>query len=524
MPGDLKKPPPTGGTRGLIQEEPLLFELSRQGRVGTSLPAWDVERADLASELPGELLRGDIDGFPELSEPQVVRHFTRLSQWNFGVDSGFYPLGSCTMKYNPKIHEEIASLPSWRTAHPYFPEALVQGYLRVLHDLERYLCEISGMDAVTLQPAAGAHGELTGILMVRAYHESRGRPRSKVLIPDTAHGTNPASATLCGYEVIEVPSGEKGILEPDLLAPHLDDEVAALMITNPNTLGLFERNVVAIAEQVHAAGGLVYCDGANLNALVGNVRPGDTGVDVLHFNLHKTFSTPHGGGGPGAGPTAVKSFLEPFLPVPRLREDGDVLAWDADRPESIGKVRAFFGNFGVLLRAYLYIRTLGPDGLRRVSDISVLNANYVMEVLKEHYHLPYPGPCMHECVFSDRGLVPYGVHTMDVAKRLMDLGFHPPTIYFPLVVSGALMIEPTETESKEELDRFCAAMIRIAREAREAPERLTTAPKNPKVTRLDEVRAARHPRLRWSEAGAQPPGAKPGRPRPPKPKRSGSAK
>jgi len=482
--------------------EPLLFERGRAGRKGVSLPEWDVPRCRPEDYLGAASVRSDPVGFPELSEPEVVRHYTRISRWNYGVDTGFYPLGSCTMKYNPKIHEEIAAHPAWRDVHPLTPEQNVQGCLQILFEMEGLLREVSGMDACTLQPAAGAHGELTGMMIVRAFHEKRGDRRSRVLIPDTAHGTNPATAVLCGYEVVEVPSGREGILEPQALAQYLDDRVAALMLTNPNTLGLFERHVTEIVERVHGVGGLVYCDGANLNAIVGTVRPGDTGVDVLHFNLHKTFSTPHGGGGPGAGPVAVKAALEPFLPGPRLRKSEYGYSWDRDLPDAIGRVRAFYGNFGVILRAYAYIRSLGASGLNRVSRVSVLNANYVQALLKDAYHVPYPVGCMHECVVSDKNLTPFGVSTMDVAKRLIDLGFHPPTIYFPLVVPGALMIEPTETETKEELDRFCAAMLQIAREAAGDPDLLKRAPESTPVSRLDEVRAARKPRLRWEPVDA----------------------
>jgi len=492
---------PGSGRPATAEDEPLLFERGRAGRRGVLLPEWDVPRCRPEDRFEAGSVRADLESFPELSEPEVVRHYTRISRWNYGVDTGFYPLGSCTMKYNPKIHEEIAAQPAWRDVHPYTPERDVQGCLRILFEMEGLLREISGLDACTLQPAAGAHGELTGMMIVRAYHEKKGDPRSRVLIPDTAHGTNPASAALCGYEVVEVPSGRDGILEPDLLIPFLDDRVAALMLTNPNTLGLFERHVAQVVDRVHDVGGMVYCDGANLNAIVGTVRAGDTGVDVLHFNLHKTFSTPHGGGGPGAGPVAVKKGLEPFLPGPRLRKTDSGFVWDHHLPDSIGRVRAFAGNFGVILKAYAYIRSLGAEGLRRVSQSSVLNANYVQALLKETYHLPYPSPCMHECVVTDRKLTPFGVSTMDVAKRLIDLGFHPPTIYFPLVVSGALMIEPTETETKEELDRFCAAMIQIAREAEQEPDLLKRAPESTPVSRLDEVRAARKPRLRWEPDG-----------------------
>ena len=478
-------------------DEPLLFERGRRGRTGFRLPALDVPTCRPEEVLGAHAVRNDIEGFPEMSEPEVVRHYTRLSQWNYGVDSGFYPLGSCTMKYNPKIHEEIVSTPPWNGTHPYAPTDSSQGTLRVMRDMERFLAEISGMDACSLQPAAGAHGELVGLMVIRAWHEKQGHARSRVLIPDTAHGTNPATAALCGYEVVEVPSGRDGILEPDAIAPFLDEDVAALMVTNPNTLGLFERNVASIAASLHAVGGLVYCDGANLNAIAGSVRPGDTGVDVLHFNLHKTFSTPHGGGGPGSGPVGVKAALEPFLPGPRLRQDGEQLYWDHNLPDSIGRVRAFYGNFGVILKAYAYIRSLGAAGLRRMSEVAVLNANYLQSLLKETYHLPHDGPCMHECVISDKRLSPFGVNTMDVAKRLIDFGFHPPTIYFPLVVSGALMVEPTETETKEELDRFAGVMTQIAQEAETDPQSLKSAPRTTRVSRLDEVQAARKPSLRW---------------------------
>jgi len=485
------------GISGLIQDEQLLFEIGSPGRIGVSLPKTDVPEVVPEERVGLQFLRGDIDGFPELSEPEVVRHFTRLSQWNYGVDTGFYPLGSCTMKYNPKIHEELASMAEWRCLHPYLPEARTQGAMRLLHELERFLCEIVGMDAVTLQPCAGAQGELAGMMMVRAYHTSRGNPRSKVLIPDTAHGTNPATSALCGYEVVQIPSGKEGILEPESIESHLGDDVAAIMVTNPNTLGLFERHIAEIADKVHACGGLVYGDGANLNALLGTVRPGDTGFDLIHINLHKTFSTPHGGGGPGAGPLGVKEFLSAYLPVPTLVEKGGTYQWDYDRPMSIGSLRSFYVNFGVALRAYAYIRSLGAEGLRKVSQIAVLNANYIQSVLKEHYHLPNPSPCMHECVFSDRWLIPLGVTTMDLAKRLIDFGFHPPTIYFPIVVPGAIMIEPTETETREEIDLFCEAMIRIVEEAKRSPEGLHGSPQKTKVSRLDEVQAARKAVLRW---------------------------
>ena len=480
------------GASGLSLNEKLLFEHSDPGRCGYSLPPLDVPPAGL----PDELVRTEVDGFPELSEIDVVRHFTRLSSWNYGVDSGFYPLGSCTMKYNPKVNEAAARLPGLAHPHPYTPAHLAQGALELMYRLQEALAEISGFAAVTLQPAAGAHGELTGMLVVRAYHESQGNPRRKVLIPDTAHGTNPASAALAGYEVVAVPSGPDGTLSAAAVAERMSDEVAALMVTNPNTLGLFETEIAEICKIVHAKGGLVYCDGANLNALLGIARPGDMGIDVMHFNLHKTFATPHGGGGPGSGPVGVTGALAAFLPVPVVVKNADRYHLDYDRPQSIGRVRAFFGNFGVMVRAYAYLRTLGPEGLRRVSELAVLNANYVRARLEGGYHLPYAGRSLHEVVFSDRDLGG-DCHTLDVAKRLIDYGFHPPTIYFPLVVKGALMIEPTETESREALDEFCDTLLTIAKEARENPELLHEAPVRTRVGRLDETGAARKPVLRW---------------------------
>jgi len=401
------------------------------------------------------------------------------------------------MKYNPKVNEDLARLPGFAGAHPYQPEEISQGILRLIYDLERFLCEISGMDQVTLQPSAGAQGELTGMLMIRAYLTDRGSPRKKVLVPDTAHGTNPASSTLCGYQVIQVRSNERGVLSPQAVEEVMDEDVAALMITNPNTLGLLEENMCQVADIVHQRGGQVYCDGANLNALLGLSRVGDIGVDVLHFNLHKTFSTPHGGGGPGAGPVGVKSHLADYLPVPRITNERGRFQFSYGRPKSIGKVRSFYGNFGVLVRAYAYVLSMGAEGLRRASLIALLNANYIRAKLKEHYHLPYDLPCMHECVFSDRWQSKHGVTALDIAKRLMDYGFHPPTIYFPLVVHGSLMIEPTESESKETLDQFIEAMVRIAKEAETEPNLLREAPHKTKISRLDEVLANRKPKLRW---------------------------
>ena len=492
-------PSTTPGRRGLILEEPLLFERSRPGRAGVPLDGCDVPEKDPVEVLGSELVREDIPGFPELSELDVVRHFTRLSQWNFSIDAGFYPLGSCTMKYNPKLNEAVAGLPGARAAHPLAPDSAIQGMLALAFELEEALAEISGLDAVSLQPAAGAQGEFVGMKMIQAYHASRGdTQRRKVLIPDTAHGTNPASAVLTGLEVVELKVGADGILHPDALDALLDDQVSALMLTNPNTLGLFETHVVEVAERVHAAGGLVYMDGANLNALMGVARPGDMGVDVMHFNLHKTFSTPHGGGGPGSGPVAVRDILRPFLPVPVIAKENNQYRLDDDRPDSIGRVHGFLGNAGIWLRALAYIRTLGAEGLKEVTECAVLNANYILAELQDDYHVPHEGRVMHECVLSDKHQQKSGVTTSDIAKRLMDKGFHPPTIYFPLVVHGALMIEPTETESLETLDEFIAAMREIARESKEAPEQVTGAPGLPKVGRIDEVRAARKPVLRWS--------------------------
>jgi len=489
-------------TRGLAWEEPLLFERSREGRAGAALPALDVPEVDLARELPGGV-RDDVPGLPELSEVEVVRHFTRLSTWNAAVDLGLYPLGSCTMKYNPKLNERAARLPGFALTHPLQPADAVQGLLALMHRLEAWLAEISGMDAVSLQPAAGAQGELAGIMMIRAYHERRGERRRKVLVPESAHGTNPASAALNGYDVVAVPAGEDGVLHPATVAAAMDEGVAALMVTNPNTLGIFERHIGAVCDVVHAKGGLVYGDGANLNAMLGVTRPGDQGIDVMHFNLHKTFSTPHGGGGPGAGPVGVKAALAPFLPVPVVREGRDGrYALSEDVPHTIGRLHGHHGNVGMLVRAYAYIRSLGPDGLRRCSEMAVLNANYLLARLRARWHVPFDQPVMHECVLSDRALAETGVTTIDVAKRLIDYGYHPPTIYFPLVVHGALMIEPTESETPEELDRFAAALEAIEEEARRDPERVRSAPHRTRHARLDETRAARHPVLRWQPDGS----------------------
>ena len=477
------------GTSGLIFNEPLLWEKGSKGRIGFSLPRRDVDPCPLDDEL-----KGDGPDFPDLSEQEVVRHFTRLSQWNFGVDSGMYPLGSCTMKYNPKTNERQASLPGFTGAHPLLPAELSQGALKIMFELEQYLAEITGLPAVTLQPAAGSHGELTGMMVINAYHKAKGEARSKVLIPDTAHGTNPASAALCGFKAIQVKSNDQGILSPETIAEVMDTDTAGIMVTNPNTLGLFEENIKQIADIVHSKGGLVYGDGANMNAVMGIVNMKEIGVDVLHLNLHKTFSTPHGGGGPGSGPICVTGELERFLPVPRVIKKDGKYELSEDYPESIGKIHAFYGNFGVNLRAYSYILSMGAN-LKKVSQFAVLSANYIKESLKGVFHLPYDKPCMHECVFTDKNQEGNKVSTMDIAKRLMEYGFHPPTIYFPLVVHGALMIEPTETESKEDIDRLIETMKAIADEAKENPELLLQAPKTTKVRRLDEIAAARKPRL-----------------------------
>lgn len=483
------------GTTGLLFEEPTVFEQSVPGRRAVRFDKSDVPACDVA-ESYGLLVRDAAPLLPELAEPDVARHFTRISLANYSKDVGFYPLGSCTMKYNPKIANRTNALPGFADTHPYQPQNDVQGNLEICYELERYLAEISGMNAVTLWPAAGSHGELAGMLMIRAYHRSKGNLRTKVLIPDSAHGTNPSSAGICGYDVVTIKSGPAGILEPGAVDAAMDEEVAAIMITNPNTLGIFEECYKDIADIVHAKGGLVYLDGANLNALMGFVKPGEIGTDVMHFNLHKTFGTPHGGGGPGAGPVGVSRDLEPLLPVPRVVKQGDFYALECDRPRSIGRINSFFGNFGVLVRAYTYIRGLGAEGLACATRVAVLNANYIKARLKGIYHLPYDRPVLHECVLCDRIQNKFGVKTVDIAKRLMDYGFHPPTVYFPLVVLGAIMIEPTETESKDIIDGFCDAMIAIAKECETNPDLVKSAPHLPYRRRLDEVAAAREPVLK----------------------------
>jgi len=503
------------------QNEALLFEKSSPGKKAYKLPPLDVPGVDAAALL-GDAHRKTPGLLPELSEIELIRHFTRLSTWNYAIDLGMYPLGSCTMKYNPRVNEFVARIEGLAEAHPYRPESLAQGILEIIDLLQKCLIEITGMDAITLQPAAGAHGEFTGILLVRAWHESQGNPRHKVLIPDSAHGTNPATAAICGYQVENLKSNADGGIDLDALERQVTDDTAALMLTNPSTLGVFESQIAKIAEILHAKGALLYMDGANMNALVGKVRPGDFGVDVMHLNLHKTFSTPHGGGGPGSGPVACKKFLEPFLPTPVLvrgnkgtREQGNEnagtkglgtrdsgteageLHWDYDRPRSVGRVRAFYGNTGMFIRALAYILANGPDGLRQTTEDAVLNANYIRKKLEDLYELPYKTPSMHEVVFSDKRQAALGVKTGDIAKRLIDYGFHPYTVSFPLIVHGALMIEPTESESVEELDLFIDAMRSIAREVEETPELVKSAPHSTRVSRLDEVQAARKPVLRW---------------------------
>jgi glycine dehydrogenase subunit 2 len=492
---------PGEAQKGLTFLEAPIFERGAPGRTAVSLPPLDVPAVD-ARALFGPIARSKPAGLPEVSEPEVVRHFVRLSQWNFSIDTQFYPLGSCTMKHNPKVNEWAARLDGFAKVHPLMPAGLVQGALEVMVRLERLLAEIVGLDGVSLQPAAGALGELTGLMMIRAYHRSRGRSPRKVFIPDSAHGTNPASCALNGFDAVPFPSGSAGVAEPESLLAAIEaagGEVAGLMMTNPNTLGLYEQHLPKLCALVHERGGLVYGDGANLNAVMGRARPGDAGVDVMQFNLHKTFTTPHGGGGPGSGPVAFKSLLEPFQPAPVVRASGDRYVIEHDRPQSVGRVRSFFGNFGMMVRAYAYIRELGAKGLKDVTDMAVLNANYVAARLKSEYPLAYDTPSLHEAVFTDRALeAKTGIKTLDIAKRLIDYGFHPPTVYFPLVVRGALMIEPTETESKQTIDAFVEALLAIKREAEESPELVKAAPELTRLGRLDEARAARKPRLRWT--------------------------
>jgi len=484
-------------TRHVNQNEGLIFEKSSPGKFAFRLPPLDVPEVDTA-KLLGAVERKDLGHMPEVSEIEIIRHFTRMSTWNYAIDLGMYPLGSCTMKYNPRVNEVVSRLDGLANGHPYQPETVSQGALRILKTLSDCLIEITGMDAITLQPAAGAHGEFTGLLLVRAYHQSKGHARKKILIPDSAHGTNPATAATVGYAVENLKSNSQGMVDVAALASQMNEDVAALMLTNPNTLGVFEQEIHKIADIMHAKGGLLYMDGANMNALVGKVRPGDFGVDLMHLNLHKTFSTPHGGGGPGSGPVAVKKILEPHLPTPVVitKPDG-TLGFEYNRPQSVGRVRAFYGNFGMFVRALAYTLANGPDGLRQTTEDAVLNANYIRKGLEGAYDLPYATPSMHEVVFSDKLQAKKGVKTMDIAKRLIDYGFHPYTTAFPLIVPGALMIEPTESESKEEMDLFIDAMKSIAEEVEEDPAMVLAAPHTTRVSRLDEVAAARKPVLRW---------------------------
>jgi glycine dehydrogenase subunit 2 len=483
------------------QDQALIFESSTPGRIGYSLPEMDVPELDLSSLLPEGYLRSEEPELPEVSELDIMRHYTALSRRNHGVDSGFYPLGSCTMKYNPKINENVARFNGFAHVHPLQDESSVQGALELLYDLQEHLIEITGMDEVTLQPAAGAHGEWTGLMMIRAYHEANGDlKRTKVIVPDSAHGTNPASATVAGLETITVKSNEYGLVDLDDLRRVVGEDTAALMLTNPNTLGLFEENIVEMAEIVHGAGGKLYYDGANLNAVLSKARPGDMGFDVVHLNLHKTFTGPHGGGGPGSGPVGVKADLIPFLPKPVIAKRGEEYVFDYDRPQSIGRVKPFYGNFGINVRAYTYIRSMGPDGLKAVTEYAVLNANYMMRRLAEYYDLPFDKHCKHEFVLSGRRQKKLGVRTLDIAKRLLDFGYHPPTIYFPLNVEECIMIEPTETESKETLDSFVDIMIQIAKEVEENPEIVQEAPHTTVVGRMDEATAARKPILKYQKA------------------------
>ena len=493
-------------TTGILLREEPIFERSRTGRTGFSLAAEPGDAQAAIEAIPERHRRKAKAGLPEVSEVEVIRHFTRLSQQNYAIDLGLYPLGSCTMKYNPRVNEETARLAGFAHLHPYMPSDWVQGALALMWGLERALAEISGMSGVSLQPAAGAHGEWAGVRVIRRFLIERdGHPRRKMLIPDTAHGTNPASCALNGYDVVQVPSSGRGVVSPEAVAERMDADTAGIMVTNPNTIGLFEEHLGKVAAVVHDKGGLVYNDGANLNSLLGRARPGDMGVDVMHFNLHKTFSTPHGGGGPGAGPIGVVAALEPFLPVPRiLRSEGDGgprFELTLDRPLSVGRVKAFFGNFGMLVRAYTYIREYGPAGLKQVTEMAVANANYLRARLRETWHVPYDRLCMHECVVTDKHLAQHGVKTMDVAKRLIDYGFHPPTVYFPLCVPGAIMIEPTESEPVAALDELVDAMAAIAAEAATEPQTLHDAPTRTVVRRMDEARAARQPVLRWTRSG-----------------------
>ncbi len=479
--------------------EPLLNDYSTPGRKGYSLPEIDVPQVDPEDYLPEWSVREEPPGLPEVSEVDVVRHYTSLSEMNYGVDSGIYPLGTCTMKYNPKVNEDIARIPGLALLHPYQPDKHVQGSLSLLYELKEFLAEISGLDEVCLQPASGAHGEYTGLRVIQEYLYDQGEEqRDKVIVPDSAHGTNPASAAMCGMEVIEIESNEKGMVDPEELREAVDEEVAALMLTNPNTLGIFEQDICEIADIIHDAGGLLYYDGANMNAVLGYAKPGAMNFDVMHYNLHKTFSTPHGGGGPGSGTIAVKDFLEPYVPGPVLKKDGDEYYWEDDRPKAFGRVHAFHGNYGVMLKAYAYIRGQGAEGLKEITENAVINANYLKHHLKEEYELPYPAGSLHEFVISGKQhKKKYDVTTMNIAKRLLDYDQYAPTVYFPLIVDEALMIEPTETENMESLNRFIETMNKISREAQEDPELVQSAPHTTHIRKLDEAGAARNPDLRW---------------------------
>lgn len=481
--------------------QPLIFEITKEGRAGYSLPELDIPEVDLSSLLPEGLLRKEAAELPEVSELDIMRHYTALSKRNHGVDSGFYPLGSCTMKYNPKINESVARFSGFANIHPLQDEETVQGAMELMYDLQEHLIEITGMDEVTLQPAAGAHGEWTALMMIRAFHLANGdTQRTKVIVPDSAHGTNPASATVAGFDTITVKSDVNGLVDLEDLKRVVGNDTAALMLTNPNTLGLFEENILEMASIIHGVGGKLYYDGANLNAVMSKARPGDMGFDCVHLNLHKTFTGPHGGGGPGSGPVGVKKDLIPFLPKPVLIKTEEGYHFDTNRPQSIGRVKPFYGNFGINVRAYTYIRSMGPDGLKAITEYAVLNANYMMRRLQPYFDLPYDRHCKHEFVLSGRRQKKLGVRTLDMAKRLLDFGYHPPTIYFPLNVEEAMMIEPTETESKETLDAFIDAMIQIAKEVEETPEIVQEAPHTTVIKRLDETKAARNPILRYKKA------------------------
>ncbi|MGL5315247.1 MAG: aminomethyl-transferring glycine dehydrogenase subunit GcvPB [Peptostreptococcaceae bacterium] len=482
----------------MIDYNKTLIEISKPGRKAYSLPKLDIDDVNINELIDDKNIRKEELNLPEVSELDIARHYTLLSNKNFGVDTGFYPLGSCTMKYNPKINEDMANKSLFTNIHPYQPICTAQGSLELMYNLSKSLSEITGMDEVTLQPAAGSHGEYTGLMMIKAYHENKGDfNRTKVIVPDSSHGTNPASAAMAGFKIVQIQSDKNGAVDIDKLKEALDDEVAALMLTNPSTLGLFEKNIKEIANLVHDKGGLLYYDGANMNAIMGITRPGDMGFDVVHLNLHKTFSTPHGGGGPGSGPVGVKKELIPFLPVPIIEKNDDKYILNYNKPKTIGKVKNFYGNFGVLVRAYTYILTMGKEGLKEASQVAVLNANYLKERLKEHYYLPIDTVCKHEFVLGGISKGHSEVKTMDIAKRLLDYGYHPPTVYFPLIINEAIMIEPTETENLETLDGFIDTMIKIAKECEENPEIVKTAPHNTIVKRIDEARAVKMPILTW---------------------------